>query len=183
MRTKPLAVSALILLGSLSFSQADELLGRAYGMEDSVPPEVRTYVMEHPVRPLSTQLPLSDDYAFGSDVELFPVPGYPEYGYVYADGRPVIVQLQTRRLVYAPAPLATGSTASIRGEIPQEAIMYIEGHPLDPVMLEGPVEMGTVIPEDLQVVVVPDEPDYGYIYVDQQPVLVQMSTRRVVWVR
>ena len=40
-----------------------------------------------------------------------------------------------------------------------------------------------MIPDTVQIVEVPENPNYGYIYVDQRPVLVDRSSREVIWVR
>ncbi len=51
------------------------------------------------------------------------------------------------------------------------------------VVLEGPVEAGIVIPETVQIVEIPESAAYGYIYVEDRPVLVDRGSREVIWVR
>jgi hypothetical protein len=66
-------------------------------------------------------------------------------------------------------------------EVPQPTQDYVIAHPSDPVVIEGDVALGTVLPEDVEVVPIPDSPDYGYVYIDKQPVIVTIKDRKVVY--
>ncbi len=66
-------------------------------------------------------------------------------------------------------------------EVPQPAREYVIAHPTDPVITEGDVAIGTAVPEDVKLVPIPDSPDYGYVYVDKQPVIVSMKDRKIVY--
>ncbi|UXN59105.1 DUF1236 domain-containing protein [Phyllobacterium zundukense] len=66
-------------------------------------------------------------------------------------------------------------------DVPQPAREYVIAHPTDPVIVEGDVAIGTAVPEDVKLVPIPDSPDYGYIYVDKQPIIVSMKDRKVVY--
>jgi hypothetical protein len=66
-------------------------------------------------------------------------------------------------------------------DVPQPARDYVIAHPTDPVVVEGDVAIGTAVPEDIKLVPIPDSPDYGYIYMDKQPVIVSMKDRKVVY--
>jgi len=63
------------------------------------PPTVRTYVVQHPAR----QVYLNGEVVVGAglppDVALQPVPDS-DYQYAYVNSQPVLVQPQTRRIVY-----------------------------------------------------------------------------------
>ena len=65
----------------------------------SPPPTVRTYVIQHPAETVY----LNRNVAVGADlpenVTLQPVPQY-NYDYAYVNQRPVLVEPQTRRIVY-----------------------------------------------------------------------------------
>ena len=154
--------------------------GFAIGAEAAVPEDARVYVMENPTAPVVLDGQLTADTRFDDTVALTPIPQHPDLAYVYVDNRPVIVRSDSRQVVYAPE---VETTASISGDIPEATITYVERHPVEPVVLEGPVQAGTVIPDTVQIVEVPESPSYGYVYVDQRPVLVDRSTREVVWVR
>ena len=55
---------------------------------------------------------------------------------------------------------------------------YVVGHPVAPVYLNGEIVEGVGLPEDVVLTPVPDS-DYDYAYVNNVPVLVEPSTRRV----
>ncbi len=139
-----------------------------------VPQRARDYVIAHPSDPVVIEGDLSQGYVIPESVVVRPIPENPGYGYIYVDGRPVIVALENRQVVY----LADDS-----GRVPDEVITYIERNPLDTVMIDGPIDTGTVIPDDIPLMEIPDQPRYSYVYVDQRPALVETGTRRVVWVR
>ncbi|MDR6755010.1 hypothetical protein J2Y48_000283 [Mycoplana sp. BE70] len=154
--------------------------GATLGAAASVPPAARTYVIEHPVEPVVLEGPVTAETRLRQDVVLTPIPDHPDLAYIYVDGSPVIVRTHDRRVIYAQDVQTTGSIAR---EVPPTTITYIERHPVGPVVLEGPVAAGTVIPDNVDLVAVPDSPAYGYIYVDERPVLIERNTRKVVWVR
>lgn len=58
---------------------------------------------------------------------------------------------------------------------------YVVSHPVAPVYLNGEVVEGVGLPEDVALAPVP-EYDYQYAYINNQPVLVQPSTRRVEYI-
>ncbi|ATU94588.1 DUF1236 domain-containing protein [Phyllobacterium zundukense] len=66
-------------------------------------------------------------------------------------------------------------------EVPQPARDYVIAHPSDPVVIEGDVAVGTAIPEDIELVPIPDSPDYGYVYVDKRPIIVSRKDRKVLY--
>jgi hypothetical protein len=154
--------------------------GFAIGAEAAVPNDARTYVMENPTPPVVLNGQVTADTRFDDTVTLTPIPDHPDLAYVYIDNRPVIVRTDSRQVIYAPE---VETTASISSDIPETTITYVERNRLEPVMLEGPVEAGVVIPDTVQIVEVPENPNYGYIYVEDRPVLVDRGTREVIWVR
>ncbi|WP_119257477.1 DUF1236 domain-containing protein [Shinella zoogloeoides] len=154
--------------------------GFAIGADAAVPDDARVYVMENPTPPVVLEGPVTAETRFDDSVTLTPIPEHPDLAYVYVDNRPVIVRTDSRQVIYAPDVQATGSISS---DIPEATITYVERHPVDPVILEGPVEAGMVVPDTVQIVDVPENSNYGYIYVDQRPVLVDRGSRQVIWVR
>ena len=154
--------------------------GAAIGAETAVPDDARVYVMNNPTPPVVLGGPVSVDTRFDDTVALTPIPDHPDLAYVYVDNRPIIVRADSRQVIYAPD---MGTTASISSDIPETTITYVERHPVEPVVLEGPVEAGMTVPDTVQIVEVPESPSYGYIYVDRRPVLVDRGTRQVIWVR
>lgn len=87
----------------------------------------------------------------------------------------------------APPPvsgtLMTTTTAApiILAPPPPTVQTYVVEHPVDPVTLSGEVVVGATLPTDVGLAPVPDY-DYEYAYVNQVPVLVEPSTRRIVYV-
>jgi len=156
------------------------IAGMAIGAETAVPDDARVYVIENPTPPVVMGGQISADTRFDDSVVLTPIPNHPDLAYVYVDNRPVIVRADSRQVIYAPE---IETTASISSGVPDTTITYVERHPVDPVILEGPVEAGIVVPDTVQIVEIPESPDYGYIYVDERPVVVNRSTREVIWVR
>src|SRR5450830_984809 len=64
---------------------------------------------------------------------------------------------------------------------PQQIRTYVTSNPADPVYLEGEVVVGAGLPETVQLRPVPDY-NYRYVYVNRQPVLVDPTSRRIVYV-
>jgi hypothetical protein len=154
--------------------------GAVIGAEAAVPDDARVYVMENPTQPVVLEGQVTADTRFDETVVLTPIPDHPEFAYVYVENRPVIVRADSRQVVYAPE---IETTASISGEVPETTITYIERNPLEPVILEGEVRAGALIPDTVEIIEVPESPRYGYIYVEDRPVLVDRSSRQVIWIR
>lgn len=64
---------------------------------------------------------------------------------------------------------------------PAEVRTYVTSNPIDPVYLEGEVVVGATLPEGVRFAQVPDY-QYAYVYVNGVPVLVEPSTRQVVYI-
>lgn len=64
---------------------------------------------------------------------------------------------------------------------PVEVRTYVETNTVEPVYLDGEVVVGAALPETVEVREIPDY-DYRYVYVNEQPVLVEPETRRIVYV-
>lgn len=156
------------------------IAGAALGAATAVPDEARVYVMENPVQSVTVQGELTTDYRFAEGVTLTPIPDHPDFAYIYVNERPVIVRADSRQIVYAPE---VETTASITPDIPETTITYVERNPIDPVVIDGGVAAGTVIPDGVSIVEIPDNPNYGYIYVEDRPVLIDRGSRQVIWVR
>jgi len=155
--------------------------GATLGAAASVPQDARTYVVANPVEPVVLEGPVTPKHRIAESVPLTAIPNHPDLAYVYVENRPVIVRASDRQVLYVEGDVET--TGSVTATVPDTAITYIERHPVGPVVLEGPVETGAVIPDSVDLVAVPDSPNYGYIYVDERPILVERSSRKVVWVR
>lgn len=69
-----------------------------------------------------------------------------------------------------------GSAASA----PDDVRQYVVANPVDPVVVEGSVTEGYVVPETVTLTPVPSNPDYVYFYNNDRPVIVSKADRRVV---
>lgn len=58
---------------------------------------------------------------------------------------------------------------------------YIEDNRYEPVYLEGELEVGTSLPETVEVYEIPDY-EYRYVYINDRPVLIEPQTRRIVYI-
>jgi len=58
---------------------------------------------------------------------------------------------------------------------------YVTSHPVQPVILNGEVVLGGGLPADVALNAVPDY-EYDYAYVNRVPVLVEPTTRRIVYI-
>jgi len=67
---------------------------------DPPPAEVRTYVTAHQVAPVQVTAPVVIGEPIPETVVLHPVPQYETYSYAYVNGAPVIVDANTRTVVY-----------------------------------------------------------------------------------
>lgn len=145
--------------------------GAMLGTATAVPEPAVEYVVSHPVEPVVIEGGVSAGMTVPESVTLTPIPDHPEYAYIYVDGRPVLVRLESREVVYSPGYV-----------VPPQTVTYVQSNPLDPVVIEGDVAIGTVVPQGVELVEIPSDPAYAYVYTDAGPVLVNSSSRTVVWV-
>ena len=82
-------------------------------------------------------------------------------------------------LVGAAIGGATGNAATPKP--PPEVRTYITANPQQPVVLDGEVVVGAGIPDSVTLYEIPGQPDYRYVVVNDQPVLVNQD-RRIVYV-
>ena len=76
-----------------------------------------------------------------------------------------------------------GSAGAAAGMEPApEVRTYITENPHDPVVLDGEVVVGAGIPDSVTLYEIPNQPDYRYVVVNNQPVLVNPTDRRIVYI-
>jgi len=144
--------------------------GAVLGAEVGVAATTVEFAAAHPVEPI--YIDGADlGYVVPADVTIYPVTGDTKYGYVYANNRVWIVDLQSRALVQSPGYL-----------VPQTAADYAIGNPVTSAAVEGDVVVGYVVPEGVELVTVPEDPTYSYVYVNDRPALVDNTTRAIVWI-
>lgn len=168
---KALVLAAAVILSGSGFALAQD---RVFV---EVPQAARDYVIANPSESVIISGEISNGYVLPDAIAVHPIPDNPDFGYIYVDGEPVIVSMRDRQVVYyAEAPNAGPL-------VPNEVVTYIEANPVDPVVIEGEIVEGTIIPESVPLVAVPDQPAYSYVYVEDRPALIDTQTRRVVWVK
>lgn len=80
----------------------------------------------------------------------------------------------------AAGAVAGGATGTLI-DPPQQVREYVTTHEVEPVYLEGEVVVGAALPDTVTLTEIPDY-EYRYIYVNGQPVLVDASSREIVYV-
>lgn len=76
---------------------------------------------------------------------------------------------------------AVGAAAGVVVDPPEEAVTYVQSNPMEPVYLEGEVVVGAQVPDTVTVQTIPDY-EYSYVYINGQPVLVDPTSREIVYI-
>jgi uncharacterized protein YraI len=90
-------------------------------------------------------------------------------------------------LIAGPVGAAVGAVAGAatvgvaEGVLAADARTYVLENPVEPVYLEGEVVVGAQLPEAVEVRPIPQY-EYRYVYVNEQPVIVEPDTRRIVYI-
>lgn len=79
------------------------------------------------------------------------------------------------------AGVLTGEVVETVIEPPPEVRDYVTVHEVEPVYLDGEIVVGAGLPETVELREVPDY-EYRYVYVNGQPVLVDATSRRIVYI-
>jgi outer membrane lipoprotein SlyB len=146
--------------------------GAVIGGEAAVSPEVIRYAGENPVEPIYLDTDITVGYQVGSEITVHPIEGDGQFGYFYANNRVYIVDMDTMTVVQSPGFL-----------IPEDVVAYVEANPSASVEFEGELAAGVTLDSDIELAAIPEYPDYGYVYVQDRPALVDLDSRTVVWVR
>lgn len=88
-----------------------------------------------------------------------------------------------------PAGAAIGGVAGFVGggavgtaiDPPARVRTYVTANRVQPVTVQSRVAIGTTLPSDIELRTIPDY-EYRYAYINDQPVLVEPSSRRIVYV-
>lgn len=146
--------------------------GATLGAEVGVAASTVEYAGTNPVEPIYIDGSLDVGAALPETVTIYPVEGDGKYGYVYLNDRVWIVDLETRALVQSPGYLLS-----------QTNVDFALANPVASVTVDGDLVVGYQVPADVQLAAVPDSRTYGYVYLNDRPVLVDNSTRAIVWVK
>lgn len=146
--------------------------GALIGGDVAVPDTVVTYVGANPVAPVVLNGPIEVGATLDNSVAITPVPSDPTYGYIYTNNRVYIVDNASRQVVMSPGYA-----------VPQSTVSYIEANPAPSVVIDGSVAAGYQLDPGVQLVPVPDNSAYSYVYIDDRPALIDNSSRTVVWIK
>ncbi|WDR07110.1 DUF1236 domain-containing protein [Devosia rhodophyticola] len=146
--------------------------GATLGAEAGVAATTVEYAGTHPVEPIYIDGSVDIGATLPADVTIHPVEGDAQYGYVYANDRVWIVDMQSRALVQSPGYL-----------VPQATADFVVNNPVGTVNVNGDIVVGYQVPADVQLTAVPDDRTYSYAYINDRPVLVENSSRAVVWIK
>ncbi|GLQ55931.1 DUF1236 domain-containing protein [Devosia nitrariae] len=159
------------LLGGPVGAAIGGFAGAVIGAEAGIEASTIEYAAVHPVAPIYVQAPVNVGYIVPPEVAVYPIEGDPAYSYIYVNNRIWLVDNQTRTLVHSPGYLVTQTSAD-----------FVTTNPVGSVTVEGDVVVGYVVPEDVELITIPDDPTYSYVYLNDRPVLVDNATRTIVWV-
>jgi hypothetical protein len=146
--------------------------GAVIGAEAGIEATTVEYAAANPVEPIIVDGGVEVGYVLPAEVTIHTVEGDPNYGYVYANNRVWIVDNNSRELVYSPGYTVTQTSAD-----------FATGNPTTSVTIEGDIAAGFVVPQDVELVAIPEDPNYSYVYINDRPALVENSSRTIVWVQ
>lgn len=129
------------------------------------------YVSTHPVQPVYLDGPVDVGTKLNSSVEIYPVQNDAAHGYFYANGRAYIVDAKTRTVVMSPGYI-----------IPQADVTYARSHRRDSISIKADIRPGYRFDKPPEYGQLPDNSAYSYVYVNDQPALVDNRTNTIVWV-
>lgn len=88
-------------------------------------------------------------------------------------------------LIFGPLGAAiggfTGATIGAAGGVEASSVEYVRLHPTDPVVIDGDIDVGFVVPEDVELHVIEGDAAHGYFYTNDRVYFVNMSDRTVVY--
>ncbi len=84
-------------------------------------------------------------------------------------------------VVGGAAGVVAGGATGMVIDPPEQVRTYVSSNQIDPVYLEGEVVVGASLPDTVELREIPDY-EYRYVYVNNQPGLVEPESRQIVYV-
>jgi hypothetical protein len=74
----------------------------------------------------------------------------------------------------------TGAALGASAAVPKTSVTYVETHPVEPVLLDGPVDVGTQVNTSVDVYPIEGDADHGYFYANGRAYIVTLTDRKVI---
>jgi uncharacterized protein YdeI (BOF family) len=75
----------------------------------------------------------------------------------------------------------TGASIGAQAGIEASSVDYVRLNPTEPVEIDGEIEVGYVVPKDIDIQVIEDDPDHGYFYTENRVYFVDLDDRTVIY--
>lgn len=75
----------------------------------------------------------------------------------------------------------TGAAIGADAGVDDKTIEYVRVHPTEPVVIQGDIAAGYVVPDTVTIHAIDTNPDLGYFYTNDRVWIVNMADRKVVY--
>ena len=75
----------------------------------------------------------------------------------------------------------TGATIGASAGVEASSVEYVRLNPTEPVVIAGDIDVGFVVPAEIEVHTIEGDPAYGYFYTQDRVYFVDLSNRTVVY--